>query len=164
MSNICLTNLEDPTKALKKLKNIRTHFKGINFEIGRALYFSNSLKQAKDYFKKSIIQGYKKSQSYHYLGSSDLKLGKFKAAKKSFQTLLAKTKPSTWVLQDTYYQIGNIHFEIAKRELRTEDMGSLLKDHVLSYLNKSLQIAPKSKVAKKVRRKIYLIKTKYEIN
>ncbi|RLA65428.1 MAG: hypothetical protein DRQ88_03235 [Epsilonproteobacteria bacterium] len=161
---VCLTNLDDSKKAINRLKKIKNKFNGVDFELGKAFYFTGDFKKAKNYFKKSINQGYKKAQSYHYLGNSYFKQENFRAAKTSFQTLLTKTTPSKWVLQDTYYQIGSIHLEISKRELRPEDMKNILKDHVLTYFKKSLQISPESKVAREVRKKIYLVKTKYEIN
>lgn len=161
---ICLTNLDDPLKAINKLKKIKHKFKGVDFELGRALYFNSDFEKAKKYFKDSLNQGYKKSKSYHYLANSYYKEENFRVAKKYYQKLLTETTPSNYILQDTYYQIGNIHFEITKRELKPEDMGTILKNHVLTYFKKSLQVSSDSKVANKVRKKTYLIKTKYKIN
>ncbi|GEM_PF-3178203 len=161
---LCFTNLEDPKKAFATLKKIKSEFKGIDYELGRALYFYGNLNKAQIHFQYSINENYKIAKSYHFLGNSYLKKEDFREAKKYFQKILKASDATNWILQDTLYQIGNTNFEIAKRELVPQDMGGILKDHVLPYFKKALQLAPDSKVAKRVRKKIYMVKTKYKVD
>lgn len=161
---ICLTNLGDPKKSYAALKKIKSQFKGVDYELGRALYFYGNINKSREHFQYSINENYKIAKSYHFLGKSFVKKEEFREAKKYFQHILKASDATNWILQDAYYQIGSSHLEIAKRELSPEDMGSIIKKHVLPYLKKSLQISPDSKVAKRARKKIYLVKTKYEID
>ena len=131
---ICLTNLGDSKKAYGKLNKIKSKFKGLDYELGRALYFYGNLNKAQIHFQYSINENYKVAKSYHYLGKSFVKKEQFREAKKYFQHILKASDKTNWILQDAYYQIGNSHFEIAKRELEPDDMGSIIKKHVLPYL------------------------------
>jgi len=160
----CLTNLGDPKESLRRLKRIKTKIKGLDFELGKAFYFYGNLNEAEKYFISSNKLGYKKAEGLHYLGNIKLKKKEYRFGKAYFEDILKIKMASDWIIQDSYFKIGDIHLTIAKNDLLPQDMGPILKKHVIPYFTKAIQISPDSKVANRARKKIYLVKTKYDVD
>tara|TARA_B100001971_G_scaffold215182_1_gene259110 strand:- start:53712 stop:55313 length:1602 start_codon:yes stop_codon:yes gene_type:complete len=161
LCQIKLTYYEDALKNLQRAINENFEAKDIYYEYGQALYTSEKLKKAREAFKLSVKNRYKRGVSLYYIAYISQELGDLKTAVK-FYTAIEKLpdEEKKDIVQPARMQVGDIYFEQVKRR---KDSLRAIEKYVIPQYKKALKWDKDSQLASEIERKIETIQKRYDL-
>lgn len=144
-------------------KAIKSGYKSedINYELGQALFASDSLKRARAQFAKSYKRKYKKAVSLYYIAYISKELRDSKKAYKYFNTIEKLPEPErNEVLQAARMQVADMYLARAEEH---PDQFRVIENHVIPKYESALEVDKKSTLAPMIREKIVSLQKKYDL-
>ncbi len=126
-------------------------YNDLQYEMGQALYANQQLKSAREAFKKSAAQGYKKGASTYYVGFISQILEDYTTAANAYQSIQGFQDDPENVKQAALFQISEMEVALIEKEIDLDKKKLKLKKKVFPALSKVIDYDRFTPIAEQAR-------------
>lgn len=168
LTGISYARLQDFDKAADNLSMAieRGHdAKDIYYEYGQALYAKNSLKQAREAFKKSAELNFNLSASLYYQGHISQILEDYASAKKAYLEIIRQKDKDRKIDQVAKFQLAESELQLTRNNISDkEKLGNDIQKRILPMLKMSYETDRNSAVALDIDKRIKELLKEFDLD